>query len=176
MSEESNANVVIAVRLKGEIRWFRSDRDLWVLDVTKWRDEFISNGYDVPEFDSDYRFGILSVNQDNAGKFLSYLSEYELDKDQLSFELATRFQSASSWWDVGDLFPIMFVNFDNCCVGAFYHEGVAMERYLPDGWSGEFVDFANEYGDDIFPVAEKFWVKNGSDILQLLNARASENS
>jgi len=84
--------------------------------------------------------------------------------------------SARSWWDVKDLFPIMFVNFENCKVGAFYPDGVSMERYLPDGWKGEFVDFANEYPDDIFPVEEKFWIKKGCDILALLNKRGAEKS
>ena len=47
--------------------------------------------------------------------------------------------------DVKELFPIMFVNFDERKVGAFYYDGIRMERYIPDGYKGEFIDFANEY-------------------------------
>jgi hypothetical protein len=28
--------------------------------------------------------------------------------------------------------PIMFVDFDECTVGAFYYDGICMERYVPN--------------------------------------------
>ncbi|OYE00429.1 group-specific protein [Nostoc sp. 'Peltigera membranacea cyanobiont' 232] len=168
--------VVVVVRHKNRIRWFRCDRDLWVLDVNKWRADFISHGYEVPEFNDSFRYGIHAVNRENAQEFLDFMSKYEVNKDELSMELAKSYLSARSWWDVKDLFPIMFVNFENCKVGAFYPDGVPLERYLPDGWKGEFVDFANEYPDDIFPVEEKFWIKKGCDLLALLNKRGAEQS
>lgn len=174
MTESDVEQVVIAVRYQGRIRWFRSNRDLWVLDVNKWRDEFIKHGYEVPEFNDAFRFGIRTVNQETAEQFLGCMSQYEVQRDDLSIELAKRYTTARSWWDVKDLFPIMFVNFDDCKVGAFYPDGTPMERYIPDGWTGEFIDFANEYPEDIFPVEEKFWVKGGSDLLKLLNERGAE--
>ncbi|PQJ70940.1 group-specific protein [Vibrio jasicida] len=173
MSIEEHQDVFV-VRLNGEIKWYRSDRDLWVLDVNKWRNEFIAHGYEVPEFQNDYRFGVHSINQDTAPQFLDAISDFEVPKDQLSIELAKRFSEAKSWWDVGDLFPIMFVNFDDRRVGAFYFDGIPMERYVPDGWEGEFIDFVNEYSEKVFPVSEKFWVKGDSDLLKLLNERASQ--
>ncbi|KHD10513.1 group-specific protein [Candidatus Thiomargarita nelsonii] len=168
--------VVVVIRYEGKIRWFRCDRDLWLLDVNKWRNEFIKHGYDVPEFKNSYRFGIHIVNQDTVQQFLSCISEFELHKDELSIELAKRYTTASSWWDVSDLFPIMFVNFDVRKVGAFYFEGTPMERYIPDDWTGEFIDFANDYPEEVFPKEEKFWIKGHSDLLQLLNERGVDNS
>ncbi len=173
MSSLDVEQVVVVVLYQGKIRWFRSDRDLWVLDLNKWRNEFIDLGYNVPEFKNSYRFGIHTVKKETAQQFLDSISEFELHKDELSIELAKRYPSAISWWDVRDLFPIMFVNFDDCKVGAFYPEGTPMERYVPDGWTGEFIDFANEYPEDIFPTKEKFWFKGDSDLLKLLNERGS---
>lgn len=167
--------IVVAVLLNASIRWFRSERDLWVLDVEKWRDEFVAAGYDVPEFTADYRYGIRCVNEHNAARFLESISEFEVRRDDLAIELAQRYSKARSWWDVSELFPIMFVDFDNHRAAAFYHEGTPMERYVPDGWVGEFVDFANEYPESVFPKAEKFWVKDDSDLLQLLNERGREH-
>ncbi len=164
--------VVTVIRYHEKIRWFRSDRDLWVLDVNKWRNEFISYGYDVPDFNDQYRFGIRVVNQETVEKFLENMSDFEISKSKLSFELARRFTTASSWWDIKDLFPILFVDFDNKHVGAFYSEGTPMERYIPDGWTGEFIDFADEYEESIFSSSEKFWIKGDSDLLKLLNERA----
>lgn len=174
MSEVGVEEIVVAVRYKGKIRWFRSDRDLWVLDVSKWREEFIRHGYDVPEFKDSFRCGIRTVDQGNVDKFLDCILKYEVHKDDLSIELARRYPTARSWWDVKELFPIMFVDFDNRRVGAFYPDGTPMERYVPDGWIGEFVDFANDYPQDIFPVEEKFWVKGDSDLLKLLNERGAQ--
>jgi hypothetical protein len=171
---EAIEEVVVVVRYKEKIRWFRSNREWWVLDLNKWRDDFIKHGYKVQEFENSYRFGIRIVNQETAQHFLDCISAFELSKDELSIALAKRYVTASSWWDVSDLFPIMFVNFDNCRVGAFYIEGTPMERYIPDGWIGEFIDFANDYSDDVFPVDEKFWIKGDSDLLQLLNERGAK--
>ncbi|MCY7338149.1 MAG: hypothetical protein LH613_18375 [Chamaesiphon sp.] len=166
--------VVTVVRYKSTIHWFRSDRDFWVLDQEKWRNEFISQGHNVPDFQDSYRFGIRVVNDKNAQQFFDSMAEFEIDKDELSIELAKRFPSITSWWDVQDLFPILFVDFDNLHVGAFYYEGTPMERYIADGWTSEFIDFANDYSEDIFPVKDKFWIKGGSDLLQLLNERGSQ--
>lgn len=174
MNDFADQPVVVVVRHKSKIRYFRSVRDLWVLDVNKWRNEFIAHGYDVPEFKDSFRFGIHVVNQENSEQFLECMSKDEIDKDQLSIELAKCFTTAKSWWDVSDLFPIMFVDFDECKVGAFYPDGTPMERYIPDNWEGEFVVFANEYSEYIFPAKEKFWVKGNSDLLKLLNERGSK--
>jgi len=70
MTDIDLQKVVIAVRYKNKIRWYRSDRDLWVLDVNKWRNEFIENGYEVPEFQSTYRFGIHTINLEAVERFL----------------------------------------------------------------------------------------------------------
>lgn len=167
-------NAVVTVRYEGRIRWFRCDRDWWVMDVNKWRNEFVQNGYDVPEFNDAYRFGFKVVDEKNAAEFLACLKDYEVAPDTLAIELAKRYQTARSWWDVGDLFPVMFVDFDRREVGAFYSQGTAMERYVPDGWTGRFVDFATEYPEEVFPTSSKFWVKGGVDLLALLNKRGAE--
>lgn len=172
MSDFSVEKIVAAVRHEGSIRWFRSGRDLWVLDFRKWRESFVGRGYSAPELDNSDRGGIHVVNRESAKPFLDFMSQYELDKDQLSVELARRYPDAQSWWDVADLFPIILVDFDNERVAAFYPNGTPMEKYLPDGWVGEFKDFATEYPPEIFPEDDKFWVKGGVDLLQLLNARA----
>jgi hypothetical protein len=165
--------VVVVVRYQAQVHWYRSDRDLWVLDSDKWRQEFINHGYDVPDFNEHFRFGLRIVNQKSAERFLAAMRQYELQQDELSLALVTRYASAKSWWDVRDLFPIMFVNFDACEVAAFYPDGTPMERYVPDGWTGRFIDFANDYPEGVFPAESKFWIKDGVDLLALLNERGA---
>lgn len=158
-----------------KIRWYRSERDLWVLDVDKWRNGFLALGYDVPDFDEDFRFSLRIVDQQNADYFLKCMSRYEISKEILSLALALEYPSAKSWWDVQHLFPIMFVDFDECTVGAFYYDGICMERYVPNNWCGEFIDFANEYSEEKFPSSDKFWVQDGQDLLALLNKRGANS-
>ncbi|MCH7392664.1 group-specific protein [Acinetobacter dispersus] len=165
--------IVVVVKENKKIRWYRSERELWVLDVNKWKNGFRALGYDVPDSDDDFRFGLHIVDQQNADYFLKCMSRYEISKESLSSALSSAYPSAASWWDVQHLFPIMFVDFDECTVGAFYPDGICMERHLPDNWSGEFIDFANEYSEDKFPSPDKFWVQDGQDLLALLNQRGA---
>jgi len=175
MSDPSVEKIVAVVRISGRFRWYRSDRDLWVLDLQKWRNSFTIHGHFVPELDDSDRGGIHVVTRESASRFLDLMSQYELKSDQLSIELAERYTTARSWWEVADLFPIIFVDFDSERVAAFYLKGTPMEKYLPDGWSGEFKDFATEYQPEMFPEEEKFWVKGGIDLLQLLNERGQKS-
>lgn len=175
-NEDDEEDVVVAVRRQGDIRWFRSPRDLWVMDVNKWRDEFIAHGYDVPPFNEQFRFGILCINEASAQRFLDRMAPHEVQAHDLKQELAQRFASARSWWDVADLFPIMFVDFDHREVAAFYAEGTAMERYLPDGWTGRFIDFASDYPEARLPASSKFWIQDGEDLLARLNQRGAEKA
>jgi len=166
--------VVVVAKYQGRISYYRCERENWVLDLNKLRDAFNSNGYySVPELDETDRFGIHTITDDNVELFLDKMSAYKIDNGNLSVLLAKRFPDAHSWWDVGEIFPIVFVDFGRKSLGAFYHEGVNMEKYIPDGWSGEFVDFANDYPEAVFPVSEKFWVKGGSDLLKILNERGA---
>lgn len=49
-----------------------------------------------------------------------------------------------------------------------------MERYIPDGWTSEFEDFAIDYPENIFPSRNKFWIKGDSNLLEILNIRGSK--
>jgi hypothetical protein len=174
MNNFSTEKIVAVVRNNGKISWYRSERELWILDLNKWRKEFIDKGYELSNIKGGFRNGIFVVDTNTKDKFLQYMSKYEIDRDELSRELAERFHTAKSWWDVGDLFPIIFVDFDMKQVGAFYPGGIPMERYVPNNWNGKFIDFATEYSKTIFPDEDKFWIKEGCDLLKILNERASK--
>ena len=163
--------IVTVVKHQDVFHWFKSDRELWVLDFHKWRKDFIDAGYELPKTDPTKRFGISVVNDQTIDHFLAEMKKFKLDKSSLAEELASRFPNAKSWWDVGDLFPIMFVDCIRKHVTAFYASGTPMERYVPDGWTGEFEDFADKYDEELFPINEKFWIQDGIDMLEILNER-----
>lgn len=175
MTEGSDNDVIAIVRKNGAIRWYRADVEVWILDWNKWREDFRSAGHEVPEADYSERFGIGVVDIDTADEFLAALASRQLDRKALKLQFVERYAGADSWWDVEDLFPIAFVDFDQRQFGAFYPEGARIERYVPDGWDGRFVDFANEYPEDVFPAEEKFWMVDGVDLLRELNERAARS-
>jgi hypothetical protein len=167
--------VVGVARYKNVVHWLLSDRDNFVLDLKKWRDEFVSAGYQVPELAvvAAQRSGIVVVDQSTAEEFLTSPEVHKLTLQFLRQNLLERFPSAKSWWDVGFLFPIAFIDFDNKRFAGFYESGPRLERYVPDGWVGEFADFANTFSEEVFPTADKFWIVDGRDLLQELNERGS---
>jgi hypothetical protein len=165
--------VVAVARHKGVIHWLLLEGENLILDWKKRRDEFISAGYQYPDLDivASQRSGILVLDQNQAEEFLSAPVTHKLSFQFLRDALLERFPSAESWWDVECLFPIAFIDFDNKRFAGFYHRGPRLERYVPDGWVGEFVDFANTYAEEVFPVADKFWIVDGRDLLYELNER-----
>jgi hypothetical protein len=165
--------VVVVVKYEQKFRWFRSDRELWVLDLHKWQKEYVDAGYDLPDDDTSDRFGISIVNETTMQHFLTEMGKFEIDKARLGKALANRFPEAQSWWDVGKLFPIMFIDADRHHVTTFYLDGIPMERYVPDGWTSEFEDFASKFSEQDFPESEKFWVQDGVDMLMILNQRGA---
>lgn len=163
--------VLVVVKHCNRFRWFKSDREFWVLDFNKWTKDFVDAGYKVPDSDPAARFGIPVVNENTADRFLSELTPFEVSPNDLGNELIARFPEAKSWWDVKDLFPIFFVDFDGKHGCGFYPEGTRMERYVPEGWTSEFEDFMTKYPEKRFPRQEKFWIRDGVDMLQELNDR-----
>lgn len=171
MDEFSSEDVIVVVKHDGRFRWFDAPRELWVLDYPKWAQNFRENGFDVPPDDPSERFGIPVVDEHSAERFLTAMQRFEVDKDDLGAELELFFPAAGSTWDVAEIFPILFVDFDRRHACGFYPEGTPMERYIPDGWTGEFEDFLRRYPEGRFPTQEKFWVRNGVDLLAALNER-----
>lgn len=168
--------VIVVTKYEKQFRWYRSDREYWILDQLKWIKAFEAAGYEVPEGDFSERFGMPIISDEKIWEFLQHMQRFQVDNCELANELELRFPDANSWWDVGDLFPIMFVDFDRRHVAAFYPEGVRMEKYLPDGWSGEFEDFAATYDEDRFPKREKFWIRDDVDLLVVLNQRGARKN
>lgn len=170
MDYDVERGVVLAL-YHGEYKWFESERELWILDWERWGQFGLDLGYDVPEASPDDRLGMLVVNEKNAGEFLEKMAVFEISKNALGRELAERFPTAGSWWDVPELFPVAFVDFDRRRVAGFYFEGTRIERYVPCGWTSEFIDFCDE-----LPIEERYWVQNGRDLLKELNERGKDAS
>ncbi|WP_283150485.1 hypothetical protein [Silvimonas soli] len=165
--------VVAVARYEGVIHWLLLEPENLLLDWEKRREEFVAAGYPYPDLRAvaTQRSGIVVLDQHTAAEFLRAPEAHKLNLEFLRQVLLERLPSAESWWDVGFLFPIAFIDFDSKRFAGFYQNGPRFERYVPDGWEGEFVDFANTYPEDVFPVADKFWIVDGRNLLHELNER-----
>jgi len=163
---DEGKRVVVVIRRSGDFSWYRSDVDLWIMDINKLNDAFAGFGIASPEALPDERVGIPVVDETTAADFLSRMQKHEVSKDDLANELVTLTPYTTSWWDVAEIFPIMFVDFDNRCVFACYGDQTPVERYIPDGWTGEFADFITDRDGRQLPIAERFWVRDGVDLLE----------
>ena len=165
--------VVAVARYKGVVHWLLSEPENLILDWKKRRDEFVAAGHQYPDLEmiAAQRAGVVLLDENTADKFLNASNARKLPLDFLRKARRERVASAQSWWDVGFLFPIALIDFDNRRLAGFYQSGARLERYVPDGWVGEFADFANTYPEEVFPAADKFWIVDGKDLLHELNER-----
>jgi hypothetical protein len=163
--------IVALLRYRSQFHWYRSEREIWVLDWIKWQQDYLDAGHETPVLDVSDRFGIPVVDENTIHDFFIAVEEYRVGKTALSDALARRMPRANSWWDVGKLFPVVFVDSDRRHVSAFYNDGIRLERYVPDGWTSLFEDFASNSAEIVLPFSERFWIQNGVDMLAELNRR-----
>ncbi|CDH26496.1 hypothetical protein [Xenorhabdus bovienii] len=164
-------NVIVAIKNNNNIEWYKEDREIWVLDWQKWSDDFIKKGFDCTEDDPNDRFGILIVNDNTKEEFLKKIQPFKINNSKLE-SIKKAIEKSPSWWDVSELFPIAFIDFDLKKLSACYpYPGsTPIERYVPDGWSGEFVDFMRKFDESILPKNKKYWIINDIDYLDKLSS------
>ncbi|WP_147443080.1 group-specific protein [Corallococcus sp. AB011P] len=138
---EEEQLIVVAVRFGDEWRWYRSERDCWVLDQTKWRRAFMDAGHAVPDTGFAERFGIAVADGTAVFMFLSHMEAFRVFRDELRTRLVEASRTASEWWDVASCFPTLLVDFDGRVLVSAYAESPRFEEYVPDGWHGQYGDF-----------------------------------
>ncbi|WP_099074718.1 hypothetical protein [Proteus alimentorum] len=176
MSKENNDllvddNIIVAIKYKNIITWYQADREIWIMDRYKWNKDFIDKNIAYSEDNADDRFGILVINDKNKKKFIEHLCPFMLGDKKLEV-IKNKIKKSSSWWDVHDLFPIAFIDFDSKKLSACYpYPGnIPLERYIPDDWSGEFIDFMRKLDENTLPKNKKYWVINNIDYLEKLSS------
>lgn len=163
MNINKDEDMLVIIRYKGKSYWFAAFKEIWILDRIKWAADFIRNG--IVDINSDVhheRYDIAIINESNAGLFIQLLIDdgYLIDQVDIANEFYKRFSSETTWWDIYDLFPDLFINFDSKNLYSQYVENMHYEKYIPDEWSGELVDFCNR---ELLPKSEMFWIRNGVD-------------
>lgn len=163
MNINKDDELLVIVKNEGRFYWFAAFKEMWILDRVKWIVDFVKNGVGINLQDiHKERYDIPVVNEENAQLFIDFLIKdgYSYDKDDMAVEFYNKLSGKTTWWDVYDLMPDLFIDFDNKRICSEYIECMHYHKYVPDGWQGELVDFCS---DGSLPQDEMFWIKNDID-------------
>lgn len=153
-------NVIALVRKDGRWVYYATEVDVWVLDWAAWQKAFVDAGYPATPVGGDERGGVMVLNQETAGRALAALEESVVSEEELRRALRAEMPIAS-WEQVMHLFPTVLVDFDARRLCSVYSEPLALERYVPAGWTGKHGDF---YGE--VPVEHRYWLDGEADYLK----------
>ena len=163
MNVNKDDELLVIVKNEGRFYWFVAFKEMWVLDRVKWVDDFVKNGVEINLQDiHKERYDIPVVNEENVRIFIDNLIKegYLYDKDDMAVAFYNRLSEKTTWWDIYDLMPDLFIDFDSKRLYSEYVENMHYHKYVPDVWLGELVDFCS---DGTLPQDEIFWIKNETD-------------
>ncbi|WP_041162706.1 hypothetical protein [Enterobacter ludwigii] len=163
MNVNKDDELLVIVKNEGRFYWFVAFKEMWVLDRVKWVDDFVKNGVEINLQDiHKERYDIPVVNEENVQIFIDNLIKegYLYDKDDMSVAFYNRLSEKTTWWDIYDIMPDLFIDFDSKRLYFEYVENMHYHKYVPDGWLGKLVDFCS---DGTLPQDEIFWIKNETD-------------
>lgn len=163
MNVNKDDELLVIVKNEGRFYWFVAFKEMWVLDRVKWVDDFVKNGVEINLQDiHKERYDIPVVNEENVQIFIDNLIKEGClyDKDDMSVAFYNRLSEKTTWWDIYDLMPDLFIDFDSKRLYSEYVENMHYHKYVPDGWLGKLVDFCS---DGTLPQDEIFWIKNETD-------------
>ncbi|ODM27972.1 MULTISPECIES: hypothetical protein [Acetivibrio] len=151
-------NIIVGVIHKGMFSWYVTERDFWILDAVKRRDEYIQNGYGsiIQEDFFSFRFNIPIVNEETVDVFIKKIEDFKTESRELK-ELVLK----SDYNTILELVPSLLVDFDSKILYSCYPETLPFERYVPDKWEGEYKDFF-EY----IPKEERYWIIGSIDYIK----------
>ncbi|HEO9917484.1 TPA: hypothetical protein QIQ88_003176 [Enterobacter asburiae] len=171
MNVNKDDELLVIVKNEGRFYWFVAFKEMWVLDRVKWIDDFVKNGVEINLQDiHKERYDIPVVNEKNAQIFIGNLIKdgYLYDKDDIAETFYNRLSEKTTWWDIYDLMPDLFIDFESKRLYSEYVESMHYYKYVPDGWFGELVDFCS---DGSLPQDEMFWIKNETDYRSVVIAK-----
>ena len=151
-------NIIVSIIINGKFHWYITEKDVWILDINKYADDFVKNGYKFDiQFALKFRGDIAIIEKENALTFLELYKENATS----SYQLKEMLQNREYEDTVLSMRPSLYINFDKEELYSLYPEYLAYERYVPDGWKGEYYDFMG-----LIPQDEKYWLNGDKNLLK----------
>lgn len=153
--------MIVVIQNQGNIRWYESDPDYWILDQRKWAEAFVAAGHEVNEQDFSDRFDIPVVNERTAAEFLERMEGFGVSQERLCERFRKAASAATDWFDVAEHLPVLFVDFDARKIWSLHSESTSFVDHIPDGWTGEHDTFFDQ-----LPEQSRYWVGEAGDMLK----------
>ncbi|EPV2524079.1 TPA: hypothetical protein ACOSBP_001131 [Enterobacter hormaechei] len=145
MNINKDDELLVIVKYEGTFYWFVAFKEMWVLDRVKWVEDFVKSGVEINlQNTHKERYDIPVVNEENAQIFIDGLISdgYSYDKDDIAEEFYKRLSQKTIWWDIYELMPDLFIDFDNKRLYSEYVESMHYQEYVPDGCKVNLLIFA----------------------------------
>jgi hypothetical protein len=154
---EYGVDIIVGTLFQKQWRWYVTDKEIWILDQNKLKEEFIQLGHKVPEENSLERENILILDEKTVSIFLPRIENFRVNHHILQNMLREKLP-IFRWDEVSEFFPSLFVNFDHCELWTVFPELTSFENYVPQNWLGQYEDFY-----ELVPSSEKYWIIDGHD-------------
>ncbi|MGW9526218.1 hypothetical protein ACWHAM_00435 [Paenibacillus terrae] len=137
-------NIIVGIIFNGKWNWYVTEREYWFLNT-----------------EMEERFGISILDETTAVVFLGHICEYRVAADELTSLLITLEDAIEHKDEVLELYPALYVDFDQKVLYSLFPEPASFEHYLPTGWKGEYHNFLNEV-----PLSKRYWMIDGSNFFE----------
>ena len=152
--------IIVGVKSCQGFEWHISDRDTWIMDIYKYQKAYLNIGYKVNlDFILSLRNNIAILNVGNYIKYLSLNDDEVVSTDELR-DAIVRFDKSDT---ILTFSPSIYVNFVERKFYSMYPENIPFEKYIPDGWEGEYSNFIEKISQN-----ERYWDVNGKNLINII--------
>lgn len=142
-------NIIVGVVFRNQWSWYITEREYWFLNV-----------------EMEDRFGIEVLDETTAAEFFRLIADFRVPSTELSQMLVDLRDSFQHQDEVLEFVPALYVHFDDRLLYSLFPEPMSFERYVPEGWAGEYRDFL-----ELVPEAERYWMIQGKNFFSTMSQR-----
>ena len=150
--------IIVGVRDDLGFAWHISDRDIWIMDIYKYEIAYKNIGFKINmDFILSLRNNMPILNEKTFCQYLKVNDDEIICADKLKAEM----QRLEDNDTILTFRPSIYVDFVERHLYSMYPENIPYEKYVPDGWKGEFLNFTEQ-----IPLEERYWNTDGNDLLK----------
>lgn len=155
--------IIVGVRTILGFSWHVSDRDTWIMDIYKYQNAYKNIGYSINlEFVLGLRNNMPLLDENTYIQYLDLNDDEVVSTEELRNSIVN--------FDKGDTIlafqPSIYADFIERKLYSTYPENIPFEKYVPDGWVGQFLNFT-----DLIPQEDRYWDINGTNLISEIYER-----
>jgi len=159
---EYSVDIIVGILLNGNWKWYVTKKEIWILDQAKLEEQFQELGYKGSNICEVERKNIPVLDETTVSVFLPRIEKFLVNSNELQ-DILNEKLPVSRWDEISELFPSLLVNFDNLELWSIFPELTSFEKYVPEGWIGQYENFY-----ELIPLSERYWIIDGHDYFKEL--------